>query len=58
MPASKFAKKAITSIELGGSYRVIPWQMGVVAKVLRALPNFVYDFAFSRAPRKSRELDV
>ena len=58
MPADAFAKKAISSIASGVSYRVIPWQMGVVAKVLRALPNFVYDFAFSKAPRKSRELDL
>jgi hypothetical protein len=28
--------------------------MGVVAKLLRALPNFVYDRAFVGAPRKPR----
>ena len=27
-----------TAIEAGDSYRVIPWQMGVVAKLLRLLP--------------------
>jgi len=53
--ADKFARGAISSIAAGVSYRVIPWQMGVVAKVLRILPNFVYDFAFSNAPRKARE---
>ncbi|MBC3883366.1 SDR family oxidoreductase [Undibacterium sp. LX40W] len=58
MPAEKFAKRAITTIAAGTSYRVIPWQMGVVAKILRALPNFVYDYAFSKAPRKSRHLEL
>ncbi|MBC3875701.1 SDR family oxidoreductase [Undibacterium flavidum] len=57
LPATEFAKRAIRSIQAGVSYRVIPWQMGVVAKVLRALPNFVYDLAFANAPRKSRLSD-
>lgn len=43
-------------IERGCSYRVIPWQMGVVAKILRLLPNCLYDRLFVRAPRKPREL--
>ena len=54
MPAHQFAKRAIACIQRGISYRVIPWQMGVVAKVLRTLPNFLYDFLFANAPRKSR----
>ncbi len=54
MPASAFADKAMAAIHAGASYRVIPWQMGVVAKLLRLLPNCLYDFAFSRAPHKSR----
>ena len=55
LPAHKFACKAASNIATGVSYSVIPWQMGVVAKILRALPNFVYDLAFSNAPRKARE---
>lgn len=58
MPAEKFAAKAHAAIEAGVSYRVIPGQMGVVAKLLRLLPNPVYDFAFSRAPHKARKKDV
>ncbi|HEU4372105.1 MAG TPA: SDR family oxidoreductase [Telluria sp.] len=54
MPAARFAQKAAAAIVAGDSYRVIPWQMGVVAKLLRALPNPVYDLAFVRAPRKLR----
>jgi NAD(P)-dependent dehydrogenase (short-subunit alcohol dehydrogenase family) len=54
MPAARFARKAASAIAAGASYQVIPWQMGVVAKLLRALPNGVYDLAFARAPRKPR----
>jgi short-subunit dehydrogenase len=55
MPASRFAAKAANLIERGSSYAVIPWQMGVVAKLLRALPNWLYDILFARAPHKARK---
>lgn len=55
MPAPEFARRAVDAIEAGVSYRVIPWQMGVVARLLRMLPNALYDLAFSRAPHKTRE---
>jgi NAD(P)-dependent dehydrogenase (short-subunit alcohol dehydrogenase family) len=54
MAPDKFAAAAVRAIERGTSYTVIPWQMGVVAKLLRALPNPVYDWAFSNAPHKAR----
>ncbi|MBC3863992.1 SDR family oxidoreductase [Undibacterium jejuense] len=54
MPVEKFANQAIQTINAGRSYRVIPWQMGLVAKLLRLLPNPAYDFLFSRAPHKAR----
>lgn len=55
MPVEKFAVQAVTAIQRGDSYRVIPWQMGWVAKLLRLLPNWAYDLAFANAPHKSRE---
>ena len=55
MAPAKFAASAARVIAAGGSYAVIPWQMGVVAKVLRLLPNPVYDFAFGKAPHKPRK---
>lgn len=57
-PVETFAAKALAAIDAGASYRVIPWQMGVVAKLLRMLPNRVYDFAFSRAPHKARKTNA
>jgi short-subunit dehydrogenase len=55
MKPEKFAASAVRAIAAGSSYAVIPWQMGVVAKVLRLLPNAVYDLAFARAPHKPRK---
>ena len=54
MPADEFAAAVVDCVSAGRSYRVIPWQMGIVAKLLRLLPNRLYDFAFSRAPHKAR----
>ena len=56
MPAERFAAKAARAIAGGTSYCVIPWQMGLVAKILRMLPNWLYDFAFSKAPHKARKV--
>ena len=58
MPADVFADKAFDTITAGDSYRVIPWQMGVVAKLLRMLPNWLYDKALSGRPRKKRISDA
>ncbi|TFW29981.1 SDR family oxidoreductase [Massilia horti] len=55
MPAPRFARAAMRAIARGDSFRVIPWQMGVVAKLLRILPNTLFDFVFSRAPQKARK---
>ncbi|SCY26978.1 SDR family oxidoreductase [Nitrosospira sp. Nsp13] len=35
-------------------FAVIPWQMAIVARVLKLLPDFLYDWLFAKAPRKPR----
>lgn len=54
MPAEAFADRAFRAIVAGDSYRVIPWQMGVVAKLMRLLPNPLYDRLLAGRPRKRR----
>lgn len=54
MPAEAFAERAFRAIEAGTRYRVIPWQMGVVAKLLRLLPNALYDRLMARRGHKPR----
>lgn len=58
MHPDDFAEKAFRAIEAGVSYRVIPWQMGIVAKALRLLPNWLFDSVFAGRPRKPRSLDL
>lgn len=56
LPADVAARRFAQVIAKGSSYAVIPWQMGIVAKVLRVLPNWLYDLLFAHAPRKPRGL--
>jgi short-subunit dehydrogenase len=52
-----FADRAFRAIEAGVSYRVIPWQMGLVAKLMRALPNPLFDLAVQGRGRKKRRTE-
>jgi NAD(P)-dependent dehydrogenase (short-subunit alcohol dehydrogenase family) len=55
MQPDEFAGAVYRAISRGDGYRVIPWQMGVVAKLLRALPNAVFDRVLAGRPRKPRK---
>jgi short-subunit dehydrogenase len=54
MPADRFADRAFAAIEARTSYKVIPWQMALVAKILRLLPNPLFDRLFAGRGRKPR----
>ena len=54
MAPHAFADRAFQVIQAGRSHAVIPWQMGWVAKLLRVLPNALYDRLMSRRARKPR----
>ena len=58
MQADDFADRAFRAIAAGASYRVIPWQMGVVAKLLRMLPNALFDKLLAGRPRKRRQSEM
>lgn len=55
MQPQDFAARAYAAIEAGSRYRVIPWQMGVVARLMRALPNALFDRLLAGRPRKHRQ---
>ena len=42
------------AIDSKTSFTVIPWSMGIAARILRVVPNWLYDRVFSRMPRKPR----
>lgn len=58
LPADEAARRFAKAIDAGTGYVVIPWQMGVVAKLMRLLPNAIFDRVFARAGRKPRGLPL
>lgn len=56
LPAEVAASRIARQVERGASYAVVPWQMGVVARLLRLLPNVLFDRLFAKAGRKPRGL--
>ena len=53
--ADDFADRAFGAIAAGVSYRVIPWPMGLVARLLRLLPNALFDRVVAGRARKRRQ---
>ena len=58
MSAADFADRAWKTIERGTSWRVIPWQMGIVVGLLRLIPNALFDRLLTGRPRKRRRVEV
>ena len=54
LTAEVAAEKIVRLVARKKLFAVIPWQMAIVARVLKMLPNFLYDRLFARAPRKPR----
>lgn len=50
----EFAKTAVDAIMRKTSYQVIPWQMGILAKILRLLPNWLFDKILAKRKQKPR----
>jgi len=53
--ADRAATLIARAIERRKRFCVLPWPMALVARVLRLMPRPLYDAAFARAPRKSRQ---
>lgn len=58
LQADEAARRMARVIDAGRAHGVVPWQMGVVARILGCLPNAVYDRIFARAGRKPRGLPL
>ena len=54
LDADEAARRMVRAIARQTSYSVIPWQMDWVGRVLKILPNWLYDRLFVNAPRKPR----
>lgn len=58
LEADEAAKRMARVVESGKSFAVVPWQMGLVGWLMKRLPNWLYDKAFSKAPHKSRKASI
>jgi NAD(P)-dependent dehydrogenase (short-subunit alcohol dehydrogenase family) len=54
MDADEAARRIALAIKRQTVFAVIPWQMDLVGRVLKCLPNWIYDRLFVNAPRKPR----
>lgn len=57
MDAGDAARRIRRVIDRGASYAVVPWQMAIVAKLLRVLPNRLFDAVSAGKARKPRAAD-
>ena len=55
LDADDAARRMARTIESETAFAVIPWQMGLVGRVLKLLPRWSYDRLFANAPRKPRK---
>ena len=53
----EFAERAVKAIDGDASYRTIPWQMGMLAKVMRIAPNCLWDKIVANRKQKPRRAD-
>jgi short-subunit dehydrogenase len=56
LPADSAARRIARVIKARKSFAVVPWQMGLVGSLLKLLPNWLYDWIFSKAKYKPRGL--
>jgi hypothetical protein len=56
LSAENAAQRIARLIEKRCAESVIPWQMAIVAMLLRYMPRAIYDRLFEKAPRKPRNL--
>jgi short-subunit dehydrogenase len=55
LSADTFADRAFRCIAAGRRFRVIPWQMGAVASLMRLMPDALFDRLFAGRARKRRQ---
>jgi short-subunit dehydrogenase len=54
MDADVFAHKFANAVEAKARFKIIPWQMGWLARFMRIVPPFLWDLAMKNAPQKKR----
>ena len=55
MTAEQAAKKMILAIDARRNFVVLPWQMAIIGRMMRLLPNGLYDTLAAKSGRKPRK---
>ncbi len=55
MSAEQAAKKMILAIDSKQDFAVMPWQMAIIGRIMRSLPNRLYDTLAAKSGRKPRK---
>jgi short-subunit dehydrogenase len=58
MSAERAAAKIASLIARGKGFAVIPWQMAIITRLLRVLPNWLYDRLAANRKRKPRRAET
>jgi short-subunit dehydrogenase len=58
LEAEDAARRLVRAIDRRRAYAVVPWQMGLVARLLRILPRGAFDRAFANVKRKPRRAAI
>ena len=58
LPVDEGARRMARAIDARRSWVVVPWQLAIVGWLMRRIPNWLYDRALKRAPRKPRKLPL
>jgi short-subunit dehydrogenase len=54
LDADMFAERFVNAVEAKVRFKIIPWQMGVIARIMRLIPPRLWDCAMKKAPHKKR----
>ena len=54
MDADDFADKFVNAVAAKARFKIIPWQMDVIARLMRLIPPRLWDYLMKNAPHKKR----
>ena len=54
LDADVFAERFVNAVDRKVRFKIIPWQMGVIAKMMRLIPPRLWDFLMKKTPHKKR----
>ena len=54
MDADVFAHKFANAVEAKVRFKIIPWQMGLIARIMRLIPPRLWDYLMKKTPHKKR----